>query len=202
MEFQEKLLSRFTDLYHVWRFLTYNVRFLGVILNPPIYPKIGRHQWTFPLLACFTIKLMHGLLYICSWKLLLPNRAGLKNWPYIPLQKSVLKSSQGQFFALKHFIYWYCLHSVSLLYILGIQKSYCPAVSWTRGSIWFTNDVTNAKKEPIAPQPTLSLLLYKFVKYHWTIVHVLMYIKKGFIYSKMPFHKFLISETLHDELFH
>jgi hypothetical protein len=28
---------------YVRRFLTYNVQFYGVILDPPTYPKIGRH---------------------------------------------------------------------------------------------------------------------------------------------------------------
>ena len=34
--------------YHVRQFLTYNVQFWGVILDPPTYPKIWRHWWTFP----------------------------------------------------------------------------------------------------------------------------------------------------------
>ena len=34
--------------YHIWQLLTYNVRYLGVILDPLTYHKIGRHWWTFP----------------------------------------------------------------------------------------------------------------------------------------------------------
>ena len=29
----------------VWQFLPYNVQYLGAFLDPPTYPKIGRHFW-------------------------------------------------------------------------------------------------------------------------------------------------------------
>ena len=34
--------------YHVRWFLSYNVWYLGAFLDPPTYPKIRRHLWTFP----------------------------------------------------------------------------------------------------------------------------------------------------------
>ena len=35
-------------IYHVRPFLPYKVRYLRAFLDSPIYPKIGRHLWTFP----------------------------------------------------------------------------------------------------------------------------------------------------------
>ena len=40
--------GHFWTTYHVRRFLTYNVQYLGAFLDPPTYPKIWRHLWTFP----------------------------------------------------------------------------------------------------------------------------------------------------------
>ena len=34
---------------NVQQFFTDSVRFWGVILDPPTYPKIGRHNWMFPM---------------------------------------------------------------------------------------------------------------------------------------------------------
>ena len=76
-------------------------------------------------------------------------------------------------------------------------------------SIWVTRLLFCQNDSPIGESfwPKDSLITHTFwtmpimpsLLFFWT--HF-MYIKKGFIYSKMPFHKFSTSETLNDDSIH
>ena len=54
--------------YHVRRFFHYNIRYLGAFLDPPSYPKIGRHLWTFPNAKSLTNKLQQKVAIKCWLK--------------------------------------------------------------------------------------------------------------------------------------
>ena len=67
--------GHFWPTYHVRRFLPYNVRYLEAFLDPPTYPKIGRHLWTLdvPLYQIFwwdeSRKLLQPRTFeCCDWK--------------------------------------------------------------------------------------------------------------------------------------
>ena len=51
--------------YHVWRFLPYNnIQYFGAFLDPPTYPKIGCHLWTFPKgVEMFLLSFVFSFLY-------------------------------------------------------------------------------------------------------------------------------------------
>ena len=42
------IFGHFWPTYHVQQFFPVNIPYLGALLDPPTYPKIGHHLWTFP----------------------------------------------------------------------------------------------------------------------------------------------------------
>ena len=49
----KEILVEILAIYHASQLLPDNVRYFGAFLDPPIYPKIGHHLWTFPKLTIF-----------------------------------------------------------------------------------------------------------------------------------------------------
>ena len=81
---------------HNVRFLPSNVRFLGVISDPPIPPKIGHHLWTLPcptllewVMAIFPLEMVYSLRLSTIW--------------FLERAKSFLWKWQKQFWAFRQF---------------------------------------------------------------------------------------------------